>query len=166
MTSYVLKFADDLRELIQAAAKTRDMLDAYTMSISRDHSEEPLSHGAAWDAARALDAALEPFEEPTAPQVAPAVEEPQESAQSPTEACQGFQSWGGVSVDCERCDRPAWEHAGQETRGANPFDDEGVEVVPWSGQMARVREHHLKGGVVSVREDGSGGKIIQLLPSA
>ena len=147
MTSYVQRFAQDLSELIEAAIRARDVLDPHS----------PI--------AAELDAALEPFEGPSVPEVAPAAGEPQEAAQGREEACQGYQSWGGVSVVCERCDLPAWEHVGQEV-AANPFTDQGAETVPWSGQMAKVREHYLNGGVVSVREDGSGGKVIQLLPPA
>lgn len=142
--SYVLKFAQDLGELIEAAIRARNVLDPLT------------------PAAMELDAALEPFEGRSVPEAAPAVEEPSIVKTQTPLACPAFRSWGGIN--CEECGCPAWQHAEQEIPGTaeSPFGDEGVKTEPWTGQMARVREHYLKGGGVRVREDRNGGYIVQL----
>lgn len=149
--TYAQRFAGELGDLIEAASKTRDMLDVYTTAISRDHSDEPLSHGAAWDAARELDAALEPFEESKQP----------DPVEEPESGCKGFQ-WIGQSWEhCNRCSRPAWEHEGCEEMGADsPFSDGETKIFAWTGMLAEVRQKYLKGVRITVQNTKDGGQAI------
>lgn len=51
------------------------------------------------------------------------------------EPCEGFRYLGQPITSCDRCGRPAWEHAGEERlrKGALPFgaDEDPFEIRPW-----------------------------------